>query len=263
VTGSPITATAVGEGPDLVLLHSLLTDRGVWDPVVPALARERRVWVVDLPGYGGSEPAPADIGVHADRIAAFLDDGDLPEDTDVMGNGLGAVVALALAVRHGARFGKLVLAGGAAQFPREAKQPFVTMAERVRADGMAGIVDLAVRRIFTEDYLAAHPDALEERRAVLLRSDPEAFASACDALRAVDLRDDLGNVGNPTLVVVGDADQATPLACARELADNIAGAQLVVLPDCAHAPQLQQPSELLAAIAPFLDLASAAAPTTA
>lgn len=263
MTASTITATAAGEGPDLVLLHSLLTDRGVWDPVVPALARERRVWVVDLPGYGGSDPAPADIGVHADRIAAFLDDRGLAEDTSVMGNGLGAVVALALAVRHGARFDRLVIAGGAATFPGEAKQPFVTMAEHVRADGMAGIVDLAVRRIFTEEYLAAHPDAIEERRAVLLRSDPEAFATACDALRAVDLSDDLGAVTNPTLVVVGDADQATPPARARELVDGIPDAQLVVLPDCAHAPQLQHPNEFLAAIAPFLDLASAAAPTTA
>lgn len=258
-----IAATTVGDGPDLVLLHSLLTDCGVWDLVVPALARERRVWVVDLPGYGGSAPAPADIGVHADRVAAFLDDRGLPDDTAVMGNGLGAAVALALAVRHGARFGRLVLAGGAAEFPGEAKQPFEAMARRARADGMASVVDLAVRRIFTEDYLAAHPEALEERRAALLQSDPEVFASACDALRAMDLRDHLAAVTNPTLVVVGDDDQATPPVRARELADGIPGARLVVLPECAHAPQLQQPHEFLAAIAPFLDLGSAAAPTTA
>lgn len=263
MSASTITASAVGEGTDLVLLHSLLTDRGVWDLVVPALARERRVWVVDLPGYGDSAPAPADIGAYADRIAEFFDDRGLPADTAVMGNGLGAAVALALAVRHGDRFDRLVIAGGAAEFPDEAKQPFVTMGERVRAEGMAGIVDLAVRRIFTDDYLAAHPDAVEERREVLLRADPEAFAGACDALRDMDLRDELSGISNPTLVVVGDADQATPPARARELAEGIPDAQLVVLPDCAHAPQLQHPDEFLAAIAPFLDLASAAAPTTA
>jgi 3-oxoadipate enol-lactonase len=263
VTASAITATAVGDGPDLVLLHSLLTDRGVWDPVVPALSRERRVWLVDLPGYGGSAPAPPDIGVHADRVAEFLEDRGLPDDTAVVGNGLGAVVALALAVRHGPRFGRLVLAGGAAGFPGEAKQPFVTMAERVRTDGMAGVVDAAVRRIFTEEYLDAHPDALEERRAVLLRADPDAFASACEALHAVDLRDRLAEVRNPTLVVVGSEDQATPPTRARELAEGIPDAELIELPDCAHAPQLQQPEEFLAAVAPFLDLGGAAAPTTA
>lgn len=247
-----VTATALGTGPDLVLLHSLLTDRGVWDRVAPTLAQQHRVWVVDLPGYGGSAPAEPDIGAHADRIAGFLDDRDLPADTAVMGNGLGAAVALALAVRHGRRFGRLVLAGGAAEFPGEAKQPFATMAQRVRADGMASIVDIAVRRIFTEQYLTEHPEALEERRAVLLASDPAAFADACDALRVLDLRDRLGEVTNPTLVVVGDQDQATPPARARELADGIPGAQLVVLPDCAHAPQLQHPQEFLATVTPFL-----------
>lgn len=258
-----LTATATGDGPDVVLLHSLLTDRAVWDPVVPALATERRVWQVDLPGYGGSPAAPPDIAAHADRVAGFLDDRDLPPDVAVVGNGLGAVVALALAVRHGARIGPLVLAGGAAQFPGAAKEPFATMAEVARTDGMAGVVDVAVRRIFTEDHLAAHPDALAERRAVLLRTDPEVFARACDALREVDLRAGLAGVDNPTLVVVGDQDRATPPERARELADGIPGAELVVLPDCAHAPQLQQPHAFLAAVAPFLDLGSAAAPTTA
>lgn len=249
---SDITAVATGDGPDLVLLHSLLTDRGVWDRVVGDLARHRRVWQVDLPGYGGSAPALPDIATYADRVAGFFVDQGLPATTAVVGNGLGAAVALALAVRHSMRFDRLVLAGGAAMFPEESKQAFATMAQRARDGGMAAVVDLAVRRIFTDDYLAAHPDELEERRAVLLRADPESFATACTALRAMDLRPDLASVRNPTLVVVGDQDRATPPERARELADGIPGAQLVLLPDCAHAPQLQHPKAFLAAIEPFL-----------
>ena len=253
-TASAITASALGEGQDLVLLHSLLTDRGVWNRVVPALAHSRRVWQVDLPGYGGSAMAPPDIGAYADRVAEFLDERELPDDTAVVGNGLGAAVALALAVRHGQRFDHLVIAGGAAEFPDESKRAFATMAERVRRDGMAAVVDVAVRRIFTEEYLAANPDALEERTAVLLRADPDAFATACAALEAMDLRGDLAGVRNPTLVVVGDDDRATPPAQARELAAGIPGARLVVLPGVAHAPQLQQPQAFLDAIGTFLGL---------
>jgi 3-oxoadipate enol-lactonase len=252
--GSAISASAQGEGPDLVLLHSLLTDRGVWNRVVPALVRSRRVWQVDLPGYGGSATPPPDIGAYADRIAGFFDERDLPTDTAVIGNGLGAAVALALAVRHGERFDRLVLAGGAAEFPGDSKRAFATMAERVRSGGMAAVVDVAVRRIFTEEYLVANPAALEERTAVLLRADPDAFATACAALEAMDLRGDLARVGNPTLVVVGDEDRATPPEQARELATGIPGARLVVMPGCAHAPQLQQPQAFLDAIGAFLGL---------
>jgi 3-oxoadipate enol-lactonase len=249
---SDITTVATGDGPDLVLLHSLLTDRGVWDRVVPDLARGRRVWQVDLPGYGGSAPAPPDIAAYADRVAGFLADRELPATTAVVGNGLGAAVALALAVRHSTRFDRLVLAGGAAVFPDESKQAFATMAQRARDSGMAAVVDLAVRRIFTDDYLAAHPDELEERRAVLLRADPEAFATACTALQAMDMRADLAGVRNPTLVVVGDQDRATPPERARELVEGMPDAQLVLLRDCAHAPQLQHPKDFLAAIESFL-----------
>jgi 3-oxoadipate enol-lactonase len=249
-----ISASAVGEGPDLVLLHSLLTDRGVWERVVPTLSRSRRVWLVDLPGYGDSATAPPDIGAYADRIAGFLDDRDLPTDTAVMGNGLGAAIALALAVRHGDRFDRLVLAGGAAEFPGESRQAFSTMAERVRTGGMEAVVDVAVRRIFTEEYLEANPAALEARRAVLLRADPEAFATACAALEAMDLRADLARVDNPTLVIVGDEDRATPPDRARELATGIPGARLVIMLGCAHAPQLQQPQAFLDSIGAFLGL---------
>lgn len=250
--GATIAATPVGSGPDLVLLHSLLTDRSVWDAVVPALADHRRVWLVDLPGFGGSAPADADIAVHADRIAAFLDAQDLPADTAIVGNGLGAVTALALAERHADRIGRVVLAGVAAAFPDEASGAFATMATRARAQGMAAVVDIAVRRIFTEDYLRANPDALRARREVLVRTDPAAFADACDALRAVDLRPGLAAVSSPTLVLVGDSDEATPPARAREVAAGIPDAHLVTMADCAHAPQLQHPVAFVDRVTAFL-----------
>jgi len=249
-----LSATPTGTGPDVVLLHSLLTDRGVWDRVVPTLAEQRRVWAVDLPGWGDSDTAPPDIGVFAARVAAFLEQGGLEKKTAVVGNGLGAMVALALAARHGARFGRLVLVGAAAWFPADAARAFATMAERVRKDGMAAVVDIAVARIFPDDYLRAHPDIREERRRVLLRTDPAAFITACTALGHLDLRDDLATISNATLIVVGDRDQATPPARARELADRIPAAQLTTLPDCAHAPQLQHPQAFLQAVGPFLGL---------
>ncbi len=48
-----------GSGPDLVILHSLLADRSAFDAVAPALSRKRRVWLVNLPGYGRRRPAAA------------------------------------------------------------------------------------------------------------------------------------------------------------------------------------------------------------
>jgi 3-oxoadipate enol-lactonase len=241
-----------GAGPELLLLHSLLTDRGSFAPVLPALSQQRRVSLLALPGFGRSTPAGPTVEDYADRVAEFV--AKLPDKPDVVGNGFGGVIALALAARHGGALGKLVLADSAACFPEQGRAPFRAMADAVEKNGMAAIVPTAVRRIFPERYLAAHPEALEERREVLLRLRPQSFVTACRALAQVDLRPTLRTIRNPTLVIVGELDAATPPALATELSVGIAGAELVRIPDCGHCPPLEQPEAFLAAVEPFLGL---------
>jgi pimeloyl-ACP methyl ester carboxylesterase len=117
-----------GGGCDLVLFHFLLTDRTVLDGLVPALARRRRVTLVNLPGFGG-------------------------------------FVSIALAARHGRLFDRLVLVDTAAAFPEPAKAPLRGMAERALRDGMSAVVDTALRRMFAEGFIVAHPEVVRERAA--------------------------------------------------------------------------------------------------
>ncbi len=250
--GAQFEVEQSGSGPDLLLFHSLLTDPSSFAAMVPALSRGRRVTLVSLPGFGRSTAAGPSIEDSADRLAHLVS--TLGEKPDVLGNGYGGIIAVALAARHGAKLGKLVLVDSGAAFPEAGRAPFRAMAEAVEKGGMATVVDTAVRRIFPESYLAAHPSALAERREVLLRANPAHFAAACRALAKVDLRPELPRIANPTLVVVGALDAATPPALARELASGIPGAKLLELPGCGHCPPLQQPAELVAAIAPFLGL---------
>ena len=248
--GEPLEIEQTGKGPDLVLLHSLLTDPRSFAAVVPALSRSRRVTLVSLPGFGRSAPAGASIEDSADRVAQLFS--SLESKPDVLGNGYGGFVALALAARHGEKLGKMVLVDTGAAFPQAGRAPFRAMADAVGRGGMAAIVDAAVGRLFPDDWLAAHPRAAAERREVLLRMNVPSFAAACRALAKVDLRPELPRIKNPTLVVVGSLDAATPPALAHELASGIPGARLVELPGCGHCPPLQQPREFAAAIAAFL-----------
>jgi 3-oxoadipate enol-lactonase len=246
-----------GQGPDLVLLHSLLTDRHGFDPVVPALASHWRVNQVDLPGFGGSTPVEGStIDDWADVLGALLDEGDFdPRTTCVIGNGLGAFLGLALALRHGQLFDRLVLIGCGARFPEVGRAAFLRMSELVGTGGMAAVAETALLRIYSEDYLLTHPDQAEERRRVLLQIEPNAFRTACAALARVDYSGEVGRVRNATMVVTGTDDQATPPGLGAELTESMPVASFRLLPGLAHAPQLQEPEALLAAIGPFLDLA--------
>src|SRR5436190_10774953 len=89
VAGGSIDVEQAGAGRDLVLLHSLLAERSAFDRVVPALGGKHHVWLINLPGYGASTAFGASIEEYADHVAGVLDALKLPQQTDVLGNGLG------------------------------------------------------------------------------------------------------------------------------------------------------------------------------
>lgn len=129
---------------------------------------------------------------------------------------------------------------------------------------MAGVVDVAVRRIFTPAYLEAHSGAVEERRGVLLGVDPTMFAAFARALAQLDLGPQLASIKTPTLVVAGSDDQTTPPAMARDLSEGIPNAKLGTVSGVGHCPPLEQPAPFLTAIEPFLkERAEQAAPPAA
>lgn len=260
VSAGVVDVESVGAGPDLVLLHSLLIDRSAFARVVPALAQSRRVHLVALPGFDRSSamPAGASVEAYADRVAEALRALRLGPGAAVAGNGFGGFIAVALAARHGALFERLLVIDAAAGFPETGKAAFRTMAEKVGAGGMPAVAEIAARRVFHEAYLAAHPKAVVERRAVLQRFDPAAFVEACRALERLDLRAALPRIANPTLVIVGELDAATPAPLARSLAEGIAGAEFALLPACGHCPPLEQPEAFLAAVGGFLGLGAPA-----
>lgn len=242
-----------GTGRDLVLVHSLLSELTVFDAVLPALARTRRVTRFNLPGFGASSPLALDsVADHADHMARVMQRLRLPQPTAVFGNGFGAFVALELAVRHGARFGPLIVADTLAAFPEQARAPFRAMAERVRAGGMPAVLDAAIARMFPPAFSEQNPAIVAQRRAALGAVDPGCFARACLALARLDLTEDLKKIENATLVLCGELDQTTPPALARALAEGIRGAAYREIPGSGHCPMLEQPEILVERIREFL-----------
>ena len=238
-----------GNGPDLLLLHSLLTEMSVFERVLPQLAEAHRVTCLNLPGFGASDPVElSSVGEHADHVARAMDALSLPSTVDVFGNGFGAFVALELAIRHGARMGRLMVADTVPAFPEPAKAPFRGMAEKVRATGISAILDTAIGRMFPPAFQAAHPEVVAARKAALAPTNALCFARACLALAALDLRPQLARIRNPTLVMCGALDQTTTPALAREVASAIPGALYRDIEDSGHCPMLEQPEALVSMI---------------
>jgi 3-oxoadipate enol-lactonase len=247
-----VNAAETGEGTPLLLFHSLLADRASFDEVAPKLSRSFRVITPELPGFGRSHAVDGGLAAVADRMAQMVAEAARGTDAVVLGNGYGGFVALLMAIRHPGIATRLILADSGAAFSDGGREAFRTMAAVSRAKGLAAIADVAMNRLFAPEFQAQHQDLMRARREAFLQTDPEVFRAACGALADLDLRAALAEVKVPALVLVGEQDEATPPEMSRELAAGLPNARLVIIPGCAHVPQLQAPKLFLEAIADFL-----------
>ena len=109
-----------GSGKPLLLIHGI-SNLHNWDPIVPALARERTVVAVDLPGFGRSEALPGEVSVASltDAVEKFIADEGLGA-VDVVGSSMGARMSLELA-RRGHRGNVVALDPGGFWTDRQVK----------------------------------------------------------------------------------------------------------------------------------------------
>ncbi|MDI3390609.1 alpha/beta fold hydrolase, partial [Streptomyces sp. B-S-A8] len=224
------------DAPPLVLGPSLGTSMALWEPQLPSLARHFRVFRFDLPGHGGSpaellpDPAPGRTTVEdlAALVLAVADHHGLT-GFHYAGVSLGGAIGAHLAVHRPERLLSLAAICSSAHFG--AAQPWYERAALVRREGLAPLVGASPARWFAEPGAGVAASPFGRRLlAGLAGAQPAGYAACCDALAAYDLRDRLGRIAAPTLVVAGSHDVATPVAHARELVDGVPRAALEVIP---------------------------------
>ncbi|MBS1891609.1 MAG: 3-oxoadipate enol-lactonase, partial [Actinobacteria bacterium] len=225
------------EAPVLVLLNSLGTDLGMWDPQAAALRDEFRLVRLDTRGHGGS-PVPdgpwtlADLG---GDVLALLDSLGIAR-ASFAGVSLGGSTALWLAAHAPERVESTIPCFTAAWFG--GPDAWLERAGIVRAKGVEAVADGVIDRWFTE---RVDPGLRARMREMLVSTPPQGYAAATEVVAHLDLRPDLDRIAAPTLVVSGAEDVATPPATGRELAAGIPGAEFVELEGAAHLGNLERP----------------------
>lgn len=256
VGGRQLQIMVAGQGRGVVLFHSMLADQASFGGVFRPLSQSHKVTLVNLPGFGASDPVRGELADVADHLAAALGSCDLGAQPVFVGNGYGAFLTLLLAIRHPQLAARLVLIGCGAAFSESGRAAFVQMRSKARSQGLSGVADIAMARLFSGAFCVQRPEVLVQCREHFLAMSPDTFDDACRSLATLDLSDHLHEVTVPVLVVVGENDAATPPVMARELVAALPDARLHVLPGCAHVPQLQDPQRFLSVIRGFIDAQS-------
>jgi len=240
-----------GPGRPLVMVHALGADRDLWAQQVPALSSRRRVILLDLPGHGSSLAAPghytiADLGLDVLDIATAAGAGEF----DLCGISLGALVALWVGINAPDRAKALVVSNTAARVGSE--ELWAARIAAVETGGMEAVRETAVDRFFSPEHASANPAMVAEATRVLLSVDPVGYIGCCAALKEADLRESVGSIRSPTLLIGGGRDIATPPGESVWLHDHIPESTLRII-EAAHFSNLERPDDWTAEVAGFLE----------
>jgi pimeloyl-ACP methyl ester carboxylesterase len=251
----PIAYRCAGTGPPVLLLHGALSDSREWRHQFEGLSGELTVIACDLPGSGGSFDPPEDFGLdgYADAVAAFVRALELPGPPHVVGLSFGGGLALALADRHPTVVRSLVLAsayaGWAGSLPPDEVAQRVA---RVLADVEQPPSTWAAAALPSFFAGPVPPGVATEIVTIMSDSRPSGIRAMVHAFADADLRDALGRVHVPTLLLYGDADGRAPRSVAEALHAGIAGSQLRFFPGAGHLVNIEAAAEFNAAVLEFL-----------
>jgi pimeloyl-ACP methyl ester carboxylesterase len=248
-----------GEGPTLVLLHTLRTQLDLFEKVIPELAKSFTVYAVDYPGHGYSDIPPAryDADYFAEATEGFLQALDL-HDVTLAGVSIGASISLILAARGNTRVSRVVAINpyDYAKGRGMARSSFLARLIFAAADiPILGDTVMRLRQFFimksvlnggVADPRRIPPELLKEMylvgdrkghyRAFLnLLRNAESWETATRAY---------SNIRIPVLVLWGDGDWSHPEERAHEQA-IVLGAKVATVDDGGHFLPLDRPEAVI------------------
>jgi pimeloyl-ACP methyl ester carboxylesterase len=217
VDGREIAFVDRGEGAPLLFVHGLGSNLSLWRETLDAFDDSHRVLALDLPGYGlsGKKDVPGTMSFFADAVTGFLDERGLDTVT-VVGVSMGGQVGLTLALEAPERVRRLALVSPAGIEQFTAKEA-AALKETTTAEGIINTTDEQVQKNTALNFATWSDEyawIIEQRQALSEREDFAAYAEAnarsVTGMLEGDVRDRLGEIDVPTLVLFGAGDRLIP-----------------------------------------------------
>jgi len=253
----------MGSGPPLLLLHGTGASVHSWRGVMPLLAQDHTVTAIDLPRHAfttGHDATAMSLPAMSAEVARLLETLALAPAA-IVGHSAGAAIALQLALAHGYNGPIVGLSAALRPFPGPLAQIYPAIAKALFVNPLvprlfAGTIDIAggaERFMWRSTGSRIDAAGMECYRALL--KNPEHAGGGLAMMANWDLpalRERIGAVTNPVLLVHGAKDPAIPLGWAREAAGWLPDARLDVLPGLGHLAHEEAPGKAAALIAAFL-----------
>jgi len=243
-----------GEGAPLVMIHGFGGDLNNWQFNQPALAEERTVYALDLPGHGGS--VKQGIGGSVPDLAAavrdFLDAVGI-DRAHLCGHSMGGAIALHLATEEPARVASVTLVSSAG-LGDEINMDYIE--GFIRADKRKDMKSV-LEKLFADSSLVSRDMVEELLKYKRLDGVPEALRTIAEATfpggkQGHVLADRVGSVGVPVQAIWGEADEIVPAGHAEAIPEG----SRHVLKNAGHMVHMERAGEVNRIISSFVTKAS-------
>jgi 3-oxoadipate enol-lactonase len=238
------------EAQTVIFSNSLGTSLSLWEGQAMSLRDHCRVLRYDTRGHGQSakNKGPYSIEQLGTDVIALADTLGI-DRFSFCGISMGGLIGQWLGIHAPDRIKKLILCNTAARLGTE--DAWLERAALVRSRGMGPVVAGTPGRWFTPDYTSSHAVEVRARMDELMQTDPEGYASCCEAIAYSDFRTRLGEVKASTLVVAGTHDPVTTPADSDYIAQRIPGSIRIDL-DASHLSNVEANDAFNEAITKFL-----------
>lgn len=245
----------VGAGPPVILIHGFGGSMWQWEQQQHALSQHFRVLTLDLPGAGLSDKPEIDYRPDQmlDYFVGFMDAVKIPQAT-LVGNSMGAGLAIGMALAHPTHVAKLILIDGLPPNVMEKlTSPSVRRALETSAPSwlvsfgnmlFGGLMIESVLKEIIHDPALLTPAVIE--RSNRNRQRPGLIKPIMTVRENLPLWESgfatrIGEITHPTLVIWGEEDRVFPIAVGEELHQTIKGSQFSRIPKAGHIPQWERP----------------------
>ena len=255
IHGVTVGYTDQGNGTPLVFIHAFPLSKTMWQPQVDALKDSYRVITIDLGGHGESDIVlwNDSLDGYAKNVIHLLDHLGIAQAIFV-GLSMGGYTLFSIYRHYANRVKAMVLADTKAQADsEEGKAGRQSMAEMAFKDGASAIADMMLPKLLAPSTIEHHPEIVEQVRQMILHTSTAGIVVDLVAMAArPDSTDLLPTITCPTLVIVGEDDQATPVTESQYIAQRIPGSTLVTIPQAGHLSNVEQPAAFNKALNSFL-----------
>ncbi len=257
--GKRVNYRLEGEGETLLMLNGIMMSTKSWAPFEAALQRGgNRLLLVDLLDQGESDAMDElyPLRLQADMLDALMEHLNIPSAA-VFGTSYGGEVALNLAVRYPARVHKMVLANTVARTNAWLKE--IGEAWIMAAASPEAYYNTTIPVIYSPDFYDRKSLWMNKRKQFLTATafaDPGFLARMERLTRSAeshDVRDGLGFINCPVLLISSQQDHITPPEEQAYLRDHIPGAELVMLPKTGHAAFYERPDLFISIVSGFIN----------